>query len=230
MVDVLSFCVDKHGWVADVGANVGLITLPLARRIAHRGGGVVAFEPIERNAARLRASAALNEVRVEMHVLALGEEDDDVTIWLDRQLGAATGNARIGQRQRPDEEPVTCAVRRLDDLRIRPVDALKVDVEGTEVAFLRGAQRYLATHRPVILGEFNSELMPLQNTDFTDVPPLLPDGYRIAAFVAQGVVEVAAKKGLGDVLLVPEERWPAVIERVNSASDVAFGQEGPGTD
>jgi hypothetical protein len=45
------------------------------------------------------------------------------------------------------------SVERLDDLVTGPVDVVKIDVEGAEAACLRGAERILREHRPLVIFE-----------------------------------------------------------------------------
>jgi len=77
------------GQVVDVGANVGLISIPLA------GATVTAIEPVPENAARIRRSALLSDVadRVRVVEVALGESAGSVTMVRDDGMGATTGNA-----------------------------------------------------------------------------------------------------------------------------------------
>jgi hypothetical protein len=92
---------------------------------------------------------------------------------------------------------------------------VKLDVEGAEVGFLAGAQKTLRTARPIILGEFNSALMPKFGTTFVDAAALLPSDYVIFGFVdAHTVEEKHARVGIGDVLLVPRERVDELPVRI----------------
>jgi len=79
------------GHVVDVGANVGLISIPLARA----GATVTAIEPVPENAARIRRSALLSGVvdRVRVVEVALGEPAGSVTMVREDGMGATTGNA-----------------------------------------------------------------------------------------------------------------------------------------
>ena len=58
----------------DVGANVGVFTVPLALSVGDRGR-VLSFEPAPQTAARLRANVERNGLgNVDVHVCALGDE------------------------------------------------------------------------------------------------------------------------------------------------------------
>jgi FkbM family methyltransferase len=216
-LECLNGLMDRIGGVVyDIGANVGLIAIPIAHHVRGRDR-VVAFEPIAENHARLEANASLNRLTAnDLLSLPFGLAAENRTLRMAREaaFGASTGNARLlRQDEMPDSHSSAAAavVRRLDDLAEElslPVPTvIKIDVEGAEVGVLEGAQKTLRDARPVILGEFNSNLMPLFGTTFLDAAALLPPDYRIYSFLAKDVVRQRQPKvGLGDVLMVPAER------------------------
>jgi len=207
-VDFLRRCTTTYGGhVVDVGANVGLITVPLARA----GAIVTAIEPVPENAARIRRSALLSGVadRVRVVEVALGESAGSVTMVRDDGMGATTGNALdasiapgAGGRRS------VVARARLDDLDLGRVDVMKLDVEGSELLVLRGATALLTDQRPVIVAECNATLMPRYGHSFLDVAALLtPLGYRYFSFVSgTELAEQDPREGLGDVVAVPDDK------------------------
>jgi FkbM family methyltransferase len=144
--------------VLDVGASLGLWTVPLAKAAREVGARVWAFEPYPSNHPWLERNVALNglEDTVTIHRCALGDAVGKARMGIveteDFQQG---GNAAINL----DPESalgVMVPVKRLDDFAIAaPVSAVKIDVEGYEIRVLRGAKELIARDRPVILGEFN---------------------------------------------------------------------------
>ena len=73
--------------VWDVGANVGLYTLPSARAVGPTGR-VYAFEPMPRNLGLLRRHLAMNRLsNVEIYDVAVGDTGD-----------LADGRGRLAQR------------------------------------------------------------------------------------------------------------------------------------
>lgn len=139
----------------DVGANVGLYSLPMSRAVAD-DGMVIAIEPLPSNAARLRYHLTLNARRnVRVHEEAAGGEEGTVTLHVGE-------DAAYASLERPDSPvrsmPVQC--RPLDKIWMqygRPmVKVIKVDVEGAELSVLEGAQELLASCRPILLVEANT--------------------------------------------------------------------------
>lgn len=142
----------KPGQVAiDIGANIGTVTLPLARHVGERGR-VLAFEPQRIVFQYLCANVALNGLtNVE-------------TIWA--ALGAAVGATRIQSpapgesvnfgAARTGEEGARVPMLRLDDLQLARCDLIKVDVEGMEYEVLSGAAQTVARLRPAVYFEAKS--------------------------------------------------------------------------
>jgi FkbM family methyltransferase len=144
--------------VLDVGASLGLWTVPLAKVAREVGARVWAFEPHPQNHQWLERNVALNglEDTVTIHRCALGDAVGEARMGIgetqDFQQG---GNAAINV----DSESalgVLVPIKRLDDFAIpASVSAMKIDVEGYEISVLRGAKELIARDRPVILGEFD---------------------------------------------------------------------------
>jgi hypothetical protein len=77
---------------------------------------------------------------------------------------------------------MTVRQRRLDDvMATRPVRgrvAIKLDVEGAEVAVLRGGREFFRAHRPPMLIEMNQDsLNAAEQTEVTLVAALQDAGY-----------------------------------------------------
>ena len=131
--------------VVDVGANIGNHTVFFATVL---GATVHAFEPYQSNYDLLLMNLAANrlEGQVAAHCCAIGDENGQGTT--DVVHSDNLGRVRV----RPGEGDVI--VRRLDDLAIpRPIGLLKVDVEGSEVAVLRGAASLITNWLPDIVIE-----------------------------------------------------------------------------
>jgi FkbM family methyltransferase len=141
----------RPGTLVDVGANIGLTSVPVARRL---GATCHAFEPDPTNFALLRRNIEANEAGalVTAHHLAL--MDREGVFELERsadnlgdhrvRLGAASAGAFEEQRR----EVVKVEARRLDAVLEgrtlpRPL-LLKVDVQGAEARVFAGAPRTLA--------------------------------------------------------------------------------------
>jgi FkbM family methyltransferase len=204
----------------DIGANVGLITLPVARWLAPDGGRVVAFEPIGVNAARLHESVGLNRLsNVTLVRRAVGAETSTM-VMLKEGRDAASGNAMA---ERPGDgrargELVDCVTLddALDAADVRDIAFIKLDVEGYEFEVLRGALRTIDRSRPIVYGEFHNVLMPRFGANFCNVAALFePRRYRFFKFTGEfSAHEVDPQPDHGNVVLVPAERVDWWLQRL----------------
>jgi FkbM family methyltransferase len=152
--------------VLDVGANWGLMTSRLADRVGP-DGRVVAFEPNPGHLPELQR-VAQRLPNVTVHPVALSDEPGTLELHVpispprrllgERRVHAMATIAPPSHRPSTAYATVPTAVRRLDDmvdegLVPADVDFLKCDVEGHELAALRGAERLLRSARPTALIE-----------------------------------------------------------------------------
>ena len=146
--------------VVDIGANYGVVTL-LAAQAVGPGGCVHAFEPQPRVADLLRRSIALNGLtQVHLHQLALSDADGRLELRVpDRNLGAASLTRVLTGPGSTFTVEVRTSGAYLADLDLGPIRLLKIDIEGHEPEFLRGAHDFLATSTPdVIVFESNEHV------------------------------------------------------------------------
>ncbi|BBX45736.1 hypothetical protein GCM10009641_71490 [Mycobacterium cookii] len=152
--------------VVEVGANLGLHTVPLAKIAA--SGRVICFEPQRLIFNVLCGNLALNNLtNVDAYRVVVGERRETITIeatdytvpWNYGAFSVAAGFS--GESHFPgrltsestevavlDEFAATAALERLD--------LLKVDAEGFELAVLRGAGQLIARTRPTLFVENNN--------------------------------------------------------------------------
>ena len=144
------------GLALDIGANVGNWTVALAERC----GEVHAFEPNPQCHHMLLGHLA-GRGNVRVFEAAVGDDVGDMLLRLYPHHSHAS--AYVGDEldtiSRGDEvEKVTVPLLSLDALGywMRPVDYMKVDVEGGEVAVVQGAARTLVAWRPSLLIEVHT--------------------------------------------------------------------------
>ncbi len=144
--------------VIDGGANMGLYALYCARRIAP-GGLVLAVEPSARELARLEGHVALNRldnVRVIRQGLAATPGEGRLRIAAEWNAGHNTlGNFGYAETEQIGVEavPLTTIDKLADKEGLTRVDVVKLDLEGSELAALKGARQTLRRFRPAVLVE-----------------------------------------------------------------------------
>jgi len=149
--------------VVDVGCNIGIYAFWFARQVG-KSGRVIALDPAPACVRYLR-TAALQLRLSQITVLDCGASDAHGSLELhipmekgETRLPRATFGSTVGPSQ-----VVNVEVAPLDELlrdRDRPVSFIKCDVEGHELAVLRGARRLLGTDQPKLLVECEQRHLP----------------------------------------------------------------------
>lgn len=144
---VLARCLKPGDVFVDIGANIGVMSFEAALRVGP-GGSVLAFEPDPRNMRRLlRGSIANGFTQVQAFPLALSDRAGIVSM---------TGNSNGAVVGADAQLDLVQAIAGDDVLASRPrIDMVKLDIEGHEPEALRGLNRCLQRHRPLVLCEFN---------------------------------------------------------------------------
>ncbi len=151
----------RPGMVAiDAGANIGTHTVPLARAVGPNGV-VYAFEPQRIVYQTLVANVALNSLaNVFCQQRALGSEAGVVQIPpLDYGAANNFGGVELGGALEPGAAPTgePVEVVRIDDFALAACHLIKIDVEGMELAVLRGAADTIKRCQPILYVEADRE-------------------------------------------------------------------------
>lgn len=142
------------GCAVDIGANVGFWAVQCALALGP-GGYVYAFEPNPWALERLRRNIRLNR---RLHPLSpievIGSAAGDHEGWADLMADNLASHASQASLYPPETvvngaalQKITVPITRLDRVVKRHVHLLKIDVEGHEMAVLRGAED-LFCHSP----------------------------------------------------------------------------------
>ncbi len=148
----------QPGWtVADIGSQVGYMTLLLAQRVGPTGR-VFAFEPMPANFAALRENIALNGYQnVVLTQGAVSNVAGQTRLHpMDQRTLSAT--ATLVGPEASGDQGIQVATVRLDDVippADRPLRLVKLDVEGAEGWVLEGMQDILTRDRPLLLVEIH---------------------------------------------------------------------------
>lgn len=145
--------------IYDVGANIGYVSLLLAKA-AGEGGKVFAFEALPSNVEQLRRNVELNgmERRVTVVPKAVTQAPGPVRFLVHASggMGKAAGSAG---RDDSYQSEVTVDGISLDEFCFGqgnpPPQVVKMDIEGGEVLALPGMRRLLAEARPLMLMELH---------------------------------------------------------------------------
>lgn len=143
----------------DVGSHVGYLTILMAHLVGPQGC-VAAFEPVPETFETLRENVRLNSLEnVRLECTAVGEQEGTMALFCDSaQELSWTPSVAAYSAPSGDLKKISVPVRSLDGYThtsgLRP-NLVKIDVEGAELAVLRGARRTLWEARPVVLVEIH---------------------------------------------------------------------------
>jgi FkbM family methyltransferase len=212
-INMFSKAIEPASTFIDIGANVGLVAVPLGCKFRDCRG--IAVEPIERNVDALSLNLSLNSLTATITVIpvALGDKIGTVLMLRDHNFGGSTGNAKIVRDAGTSMSKYEVNVELLDNIWREsgspPVSFIKIDVEGYEYQVLKGGQELIKNCRPVIYGEFHNALMPQNGYDFHDVLQLFNHNNYIVCQYTSDVELVEIKnpsRSLGNAFFIPEER------------------------
>lgn len=154
--DVLRRLIQPGMAVADVGANIGLLTLVMAWATGP-AGRVIAFEPEAIPRSNLEKMKHLNGLSwVEVRDQAVGEKPGRLTFHVSDIIGHSSLYALP---EAEEARTIEVEVVRLDDVApAKRLDVVKIDVEGAELDVLAGMKGVIAKNPDLaIIAEFGPE-------------------------------------------------------------------------
>lgn len=214
----------EGGTILDIGANIGLISVPLAARtqaLAKRKPHLLAFEAIRSNFESLEHNIEVNQLgdAITAMPIALGAGRKQVGIAIEGDDLRRTGTANILPFERSAELSII-EVQAVDDLfadRVIPGDVslIKIDTDGYDLEILRGSRTLLETLRPLCYAELNLHCLAWHSQTLDDVLAFVDEiGYGMLSQTGyENGVFAEYRAGMpffDNALLVPRERLEEV--------------------
>lgn len=168
--------------VYDIGGWEGVFTLFFARRVGEKGT-VITFEPHPENYQRILENVRLNEFHnVQVRPLALGEGHYQTALVLERPLtGTGTiaeeAKAQVEQKQgaRVFQVQVDSLDHQVEAYNLPMPDLVKIDVEGMELAILKGMTDLVIRTKPQLFIEVHRISTEAKGRNARDVVRWLAD-------------------------------------------------------
>jgi FkbM family methyltransferase len=185
--------------VHDIGANLGYVSLSLAKQVGPNGH-VIAFEPVPRNIELFRRNIELNRLRnITLLELAASDKSGEAVIRLAENLATAS---MVWHRNNPAATELSVKTVAVDDLVATGDLAypafVKIDVEGAEGHVLLGMRRTLAASKPVVFVECSDAT---RETAWNLLQGL---GYRCQSAITRHWVDTFAEYRHSDFLWLPQ--------------------------
>ncbi len=156
------FSISVGDTIIDVGANIGVFTVK-ASKLVGPTGTVISFEPASKNFRLLEANIMRNHLsNVKPFEYAVSDSEGEASLYVDRASVRASLFSDQGDSEKTPrnieaiESVKTVSLDTLvESLKSDCIDVIKIDVEGAELAVLRGAKRTIAKHLPKIVLEWH---------------------------------------------------------------------------
>lgn len=135
----------------DVGANIGWYST-LFQTL---GGEVHSFEPVPQTFVELEKNIALNgsQKNIFLNNFGLGDEKKDLNIHFFPEM--PSGHASLAAKDNRKSVAIPVKIKTLDAYltkrNIKQVDFVKVDIEGAELMFLKGATKLFRQEKPPVI-------------------------------------------------------------------------------
>ena len=144
----------------DVGANIGYVSLILAKQVGPKGK-VITFEPLPKNQERFQKQLRLNQdAQIQLIPMAVGETTGKKEFLVHRSGGMGKISGAIGRdTQYKDAIEVECTT--LDDFIFKEGNPqphiVKIDIEGGEGLALQGADKLISEIKPLFIIELHGK-------------------------------------------------------------------------
>ena len=151
--------IPEDGNILDIGSNIGITAVPLAKRVNR--GKVYCFEPIPQHTKTLKKIAAhFHLSNIEIFGTALGDQNGELTMVMPviyRVKFQGFSHVAETESDKKKGDLYRVPVLRLDDIpalqRLGKINAIKIDVENFEYPVFKGAENLIMRHKPVIYCE-----------------------------------------------------------------------------
>lgn len=146
----------------DIGANIGYFSL-LSATIAP-SAKVISFEPVKDLFKKMNENFSINDIRnIEGINAAVGEKNEERELYLSDPDNLGMSSFQQPENYSGRKEKVVVIV--FDDWfktsGLTKIDLIKLDIEGSELAALKGMRVVLEEQRPVLILEINPDTLSL---------------------------------------------------------------------
>lgn len=165
--------VDEGMNVIDIGANIGAVTLNLAKKV-YPSGKIFSFEPSPLNFKRASKNISLNNFS-NIKLINQGLGNKKATAFLYNVNPTNRGMLRLlpEDEQNNSFEKEAVEIDTLDSsmktFSMPKPDFIKIDVEGFEYKVLQGAYDTLSNHKPTLFIELDDNNLREQKSSATEL-------------------------------------------------------------
>lgn len=159
LIDLMLDFAKPNSIIADVGANMGAYTVPLAKMAPFCS--VHAFEPNPLMVERLRRNLALNQLsNVVIHEIGVSDAHGEETLYAVTEGNQGASSFIPYSIRNEKTRPIPVIMETLDHIffeQNQPVSLIKIDVQGFELNVLKGALNILKQSKPCVIFEYERD-------------------------------------------------------------------------
>lgn len=166
--------------ILDVGSNIGEVLLNMAK--VNPEGTIYGFEPVKSTFEKLQKNVSLNRFSsISLHQLALSDTNE--IVYYQTKEGHSGGTMMSKESKNISQDFIEA--KTLDHFvemnSIEKIDFIKVDIEGFEMNFLKGAIETLKKFKPSIFMEVDCAKLNRQNSSAEELIATLQSiGYKVS--------------------------------------------------
>lgn len=202
--------------IFDIGGNLGYTSL-LYNEITSINSRILTFEPYLPNIRFIQNN--ISKTNIELLTIGLGNENEYVSIGFPDYTQSIknkddrnnTGRVSVVNVTKNDMNSFqsSCIIYKLDDLlgllKIDDIFFIKIDIEGYEGNFLRGANNSILKYRPIIYMEINPKTYNDPSEELSYIVNFFKQhDYKFVSAVKQENISVADINRT-DVFFIPSE-------------------------
>ena len=170
--NLLSFFIKEGDTFVDVGANQGSYSI-IASNIVGESGIVISIEPQPQLAQNILKSLDIYaKCRYQVHQIAVGETNGSIELIVPKSSSGTAGiyedHSGLDKNQRITV-PLKCFDELIEWKNFSGTVFIKLDIEGAEFAFMKGAKKMLATLDPILMMEINPMSLQVSETSFKEL-------------------------------------------------------------
>jgi len=217
-VEIMRILASRSSTALDIGASLGLYTYILAKHAAK----VEAFEPNPQKAAYLRSLRLSNCDVYEVALSHRSGQADLVVPLKETACSTIEPEHPLAQVHGEGITRIAVTLRCLDDFEFENVGFAKIDVEGHELAVLRGGLRLLRRDRPILFVEIERQHNPL---GFQEIFPFLDDlSYRAYSVSHRRISAIRNFDAVKDQSLRRHSHWNKNFLFVPNNNETTLGE------
>lgn len=154
----------------DLGANVGYFSLLVANNFP--SVKVISFEPVKALFQFMKENISLNNLKnISAINTAVGEKNEEKELFVSSPNNAGMSSFHQPENYSGKKERVKVVA--IDDWfktsGLPKIDLIKIDIEGSELAALKGMKEVLRDQKPVLIIEVNPQTLSLFSLKPSDI-------------------------------------------------------------